>query len=70
MGIEETDDVRGGEGKEGGKGGDKRIDTGLKRACCYIPLYLLSYGIKYALVPIRYDANLPDTVWDVVQMNH
>ena len=24
-----------------------------------IPLYLLLYGIKYALVPIRYDANLP-----------
>ena len=25
----------------------------------YIPLYLLSHDIKYALVPIRYDANLP-----------
>ena len=30
------DDVRGGEGKEGGKGGDKSIDVGLERACCYI----------------------------------
>ena len=28
--------VRGGEGKEGGKGGDKSIDAGLEQACCCI----------------------------------
>ena len=28
--------VKGGEGKEGGKGGDKSIDAGLERPCCCI----------------------------------
>ena len=36
MEIGEADDIRGGEGKEGGKGGDKSIDAGLERACCCI----------------------------------
>ena len=35
-GIGEMEDVRGGEGKEGGKGGDKSTDVGLERACCCI----------------------------------
>jgi len=30
MGIGETDDIRGGEGKEGGKGGGKSTDAGLE----------------------------------------
>ena len=34
-GVGETKGVRG-EGKEGGKGGDKSIDAGLERACCCI----------------------------------
>ena len=34
-GVGETKGVRG-EGKEGGKGGDKSIDAGLERPCCCI----------------------------------
>jgi len=30
MGVGETEGVRGGEGKEGGKGGDKSVDAGLE----------------------------------------
>ena len=37
----ERDDIRGGEGKEGGKGGDKSTDAGLERACCFIMCQLV-----------------------------
>ena len=36
MRVGETEGVRGGEGKKGGKGGDKSTDAGLERACCCI----------------------------------
>ena len=35
-GLERRKDVREGEGKEGGKGGDKNTDVGLERPCCCI----------------------------------
>jgi hypothetical protein len=36
MRVGEIEEGRGGEGKEGCKGGGKSIDTGLKQACCCI----------------------------------
>ena len=35
-GVGEMKGGRGGEDKEGGKGGDKSIDAGLERPCCCI----------------------------------
>ena len=36
MGVGEIEGIRGGEGKEGGKGGDKSTDAGLEQAYCCI----------------------------------
>jgi hypothetical protein len=36
MGVGETEEGRGGEGKEEGKGGGKSIDASLERPCCCI----------------------------------
>jgi hypothetical protein len=36
MGVEETEEGKGGEVKEGGKGGGKSTDAGLERPCCFI----------------------------------
>ena len=41
MGVGVTEGVRGGEGKEGGKGGGKSIDVGLERPCCCIVCHLV-----------------------------